>query len=94
LDYFHSLSLDELQEEIDAMSWIEVEKNVDYYDGSFHKIHQGDPEKNSIDLHDTGILPTIIKMCVSLQLEVSEINFIAKVLEIYYSKHTEKNQNK
>ena len=86
--YFESLSADEIIEFLEKdMSWIDIEPEVDYYDGHFHKLKQ---KKHNLKIHDCGLVPTLLHIILKLNIAPSELVLLKKLLEIYLIKVKEK----
>ena len=91
-DYMESLTLAELNEMLEDLSWVKIEPNTDYYDGPFHEIRQGEEGSSMIKIHDSAVAPFIMQMANRLDLTEDAITMVIKVLEIYRKKLPE-NEN-
>jgi hypothetical protein len=102
-DYMESLTLAELNEMLEDLSWVKIEPNTDlswvkiepntdYYDGPFHEIRQGEESSSMIKIHDSAVVPFIMQMANRLDLTEDAITMVIKVLEIYRKKLPE-NEN-
>lgn len=78
------------------LSWIDRIDDDGYYDGNFYGINQrvvdkmyktddGKPQSDVV-IHDVGIFPSILHIAIKTGMHVSELKFMAKLLEVYYEK--------
>lgn len=87
-DYFETRSAEEIKEVLDEeLSWVDIKKDTDYYDGNLHEISQQNEGK--IILHDCSLIPTLLHIMIELNIDSEELRLLEKLLIIYKKKEKE-----
>jgi hypothetical protein len=91
LDWIRETDIERVEKVLFDLSWITRISYEDYYDGPFFGFSQRDDEvlkktpghKCDLAIHDTGMLPSVLRMAIQTRMSPEELRFIANILEIF-----------
>ena len=94
LNWINDTELERVEEVLFDLSWIRKSTYENYYDVPFYGFSQHDDEvlskldgiKADIVIHDCGMLPTILEMAIRTRMAPSDLLFMAKILEAFWTK--------